>query len=87
MNNTPETLRRQIVVFFVVNPDVPITSTATVPPQQGSPGVQTCCDCAHGTCTATVPRDVALAHRLELMRDRKYYKGSLNIRKIELCEH
>jgi len=62
--------RRRVVVFWVVDPDVRITSTREVPPQQG-----------------VLPRDEALAVRLELMKERSLHKSSFNPRAVSLCEH
>ena len=36
---------------------------------------------------AIIPRDEALAMRLELMEERKRHKQSLNVRTVSLCEH
>jgi hypothetical protein len=65
---------RRIVVFFLVNPEQRIISTREVPPQQEEAG-------------GTMSRDEAYAHRLELMRERKYAKQDWNAREVELCEH
>ena len=34
-----------------------------------------------------IPKDEALAVRLELMEERKRHKQSLNVRAVSLCEH
>jgi len=66
--------RRRIVVFFLVNPLRRIVSTREVAPQQKSEG-------------GSMELDDALAHRLQLMEERKFHKQDWNVRDIELCEH
>ena len=61
-------------MFFLINPEKRIVSTREVPIQQ---------EHANGT----MKRDEALAHRLELMKERKFTKQDWNVREIELCEH
>ena len=65
------TSKRRIVVFFIVNPLKRIVSTREVAPQRGS----------------GMSHDEALKHRLELMKERKFYKQDWNVREVELCEH
>mmetsp|Transcript_9953 Transcript_9953/g.16525 ORF Transcript_9953/g.16525 Transcript_9953/m.16525 type:complete len:313 (-) Transcript_9953:1358-2296(-) len=65
---------RRIVVLFLVNPLKRIVSTREVAPQQ---------ECAGGT----LPLDDALAHRINLMQERKFHKQDWNVREVELCEH
>lgn len=69
-NTTNEVLHRQIIVFFLINPDVKITSTSDILPQQH-----------------TMTYEDACHHRLELMKERKFHKQSLNTREVNLCEH
>jgi hypothetical protein len=52
---------RRIIVFFLVNPLKRIVSTREVTPQQVYAG-------------GTLPLDDALAHRINLMKERKYHK-------------
>jgi len=66
--------KRRIVVFFLVNPLRRIVSTREVAPQQVSEG-------------GSMELDDALAHRLQLMEERKFHKQDWNVREIELCEH
>jgi hypothetical protein len=73
-NDTTQVQKRRIVVFFLVNPEKRIISTRDVPPQQLEAG-------------GSMSREEAVAHRLELMKERKFNKQDWNIREIELCEH
>lgn len=66
--------KRRIVVFFLVNPLRRIVSTREVAPQQVSED-------------GWMKLDDALAHRLQLMEERKFHKQDWNVREIELCEH
>jgi len=70
VNTSNEIAHRQIIVFFLINPEVRITSTADIPPQQ-----------------STMTYEQACFHRLELMKERKFHKQSLNTREVNLCEH
>eukprot|EP00501_MAST-03F_sp_TOSAG23-6_P002410 GSMAST32.ASY1.ANO1.2519.1 assembled CDS len=71
---TSEKARRRIVVFFIINPDKRIVSTADISPQQKVAG-------------GHMSRNEALDNRLKLMQERKYAKQDWNVREIELCEH
>ena len=66
--------KRRIIVFFLVNPMKRILSTREIPPQQKEAG-------------GSMTRELAMEHRLELMRERKFKKQDWNVRTIELCEH
>ena len=65
---------RRIIVFFLINPEKRIVSTREVPEQQEH-------------VNGSMKRSDALAHRLGLMKERKYAKQDWNVRDIELCEH
>ena len=65
------TSKRRIVVFFLVNPERRIISTREVKPQQREAG-------------GRMSLEEAFAHRLELMKERKYSKQDWNVREIEL---
>jgi hypothetical protein len=59
---------RTIIVFWLINPDIKITSTKNI--KQQAYKLET----AHNI-------------RLELMKERTYYKQSFNQRELNLCEH
>ncbi|KAG0200516.1 hypothetical protein BGX33_010963 [Mortierella sp. NVP41] len=95
---------RKILVFFLVNPEVPILSTTHVPPQQKDWSL-------HNDSLTEVARrlppelvqevealldwpmdlEEAKMHRLELMKERKYFVKTKNEEMFErpfsLCEH
>lgn len=66
--------KRRIVVFFLVNPMRRIVSTREVAPQQSAQG-------------GKMSVEDALAHRLQLMEERKHNKQDWNVPEIHLCEH
>jgi len=77
MNIAPqgtEKKKRRIIVFFIINPKRRIVSSREVPIQQEHAG-------------GKMDLEEAKAHRLELMRERKFTKQDWNVREIELCEH
>jgi len=98
---------RTIVVFFIVNPEKRIPSTADVPNQNWSANSEAISKILHKrfeSCTHQDKNETAVgeilefarwgftleeakAHRLELMKERKYHKGKWNLREVELCEH
>ena len=91
-NNTRKTTetskaKRTIVVFFVVDPSRRIVSTREVPPQQRDALAETDHEAGRTGVGAGggMSRADALAHRLKLMEERKYYKQDWNVREIELC--
>ena len=59
---------RTILVFWLINPDIRITSTKDIPQQN-------------------YKIENAYKERLELMKERTFYKQSFNQREINLCEH
>ena len=63
---------RTVIVFWLVNPESPIISTANVEAQQRE---------KHWS-----PK-IAKEHQLKFMEERKYYKQSFNVRSLNLCEH
>jgi Protein of unknown function (DUF4246) len=69
-----KSVKRRIVVFFLVNPCRRIVSTREVAPQQMA-------------CGGKMTLEDALAHRLQLMHERRHTKQDWNVREIELCEH
>ena len=81
VNNGEETAVRRIVVFWLVNPDVRILSTADVARQQGRLKKPV------GSSSEEEDVEEARAHRLKLMEERKRHKQDWTIREISLCEH
>jgi Protein of unknown function (DUF4246) len=69
-----KSVKRRIVVFFLVNPFTRTVSTREVAPQQMA-------------CGGKMTLEDALAHRLQLMHERRHSKQDWNVREIELCEH
>jgi predicted 2-oxoglutarate/Fe(II)-dependent dioxygenase YbiX len=59
---------RTIIVFWLINPDIRITSTKDIPQQKYS-------------------ISTAYKNRLELMKERTFYKQTFNQRELNLCEH
>jgi predicted DNA-binding WGR domain protein len=59
---------RTIIVFWLINPDIRITSTKDIPQQKYS-------------------MSTAYKNRLELMKERTFYKQTFNQRELNLCEH
>ncbi|KAG0313777.1 hypothetical protein BG000_005747, partial [Podila horticola] len=95
---------RKILVFFLVNPEAPILSTTNVPPQQKGWAPKTdLIQQAVQKLPAELIQEIeklvdwpmemeeALALRLELMQERKYFVNTQNVtmfeRKFYLCEH
>ncbi|GAB3455741.1 hypothetical protein GCM10027570_36640 [Streptomonospora sediminis] len=70
---------RKILVFFLVDPSVPLVSTSDVPPQQ--PWAE----------TSTMTLEQAKGYREQLMRERKFFVDENNEelyeREFSLCEH
>ena len=62
---------RRVIVFWLINPNKRIISTADIK------------DCSN----EKIGILEALKHRLKLMEERKKYKQDWNIREISLCEH
>ncbi len=77
---------RKILVFFLLDPNLPVTSTANVVPQQES-WLTLNKEDAH----PVMSLDDARAYRLELMKERKYFikenTKEFYEREFSLCEH
>ena len=72
LSSTSSNEERTVIVFWLVNPESPIISTANVEAQQRE---------KHWS-----PK-IAKEHQLKFMEERKYYKQSFNVRSLNLCEH
>ena len=67
-NTSKKEQQRTLLVFWLINPNIRITSTKDIKQQNYN-------------------IEEAKKHRLELMKERTYYKQTFNQRDLNLCEH